>query len=167
MDSEKIDKLLEEYWGCNTTLAEEEALRKYFSTPGFDKKYHDTATLFHYCDIERRRQPPGDFDRQLLARLKKEEPSGTQGKVINLFGNIFRVAAVVSVIATAGYFMHQEMTKEENNPYLGDTFEDPKKAFEETKKALSLISENFNKGRKQAEKVAIFNEATQKIKEKN
>jgi hypothetical protein len=47
-----------------------------------------------------------------------------------------------------------------------DTYTDPKVAFEETKKALMMISKSFNKAQKEASKINVFNEATEAIQNK-
>jgi hypothetical protein len=49
---------------------------------------------------------------------------------------------------------------------LVDTYDDPKKAFEETKKALQLISKNFGKAQKASANINLINEATDKLQAK-
>ena len=71
------------------------------------------------------------------------------------------MAAVGLILVTATYFIRDDYKK--TTADLG-TFETPEEAFEETKKALQMISKNFNKGRKEAKKVAVFNTAQEKIK---
>jgi hypothetical protein len=54
--------------------------------------------------------------------------------------------------------------QESTDPEVVDTYSDPKLAFEETKKALLLISQSFGKAEKQARKINMFNEAQEEIK---
>lgn len=169
MDSKKIDQLLEKYWECQTSLEEESTLKEYFNAGVIEEKHKEVAPLFQYYTIEKKEgQLSGMFDEQVLAAIEKEGmPIKKKGKVISFFSDIAKVAAVGLILITAGYFIKEEVEKENTQPLLSDTFEDPQKAFEETKKALKLISDNFNKGRKQAKKISTFNQAQDKIKENN
>jgi hypothetical protein len=65
----------------------------------------------------------------------------------------------------AGYFVRQEVRKA-YPPEAEDTYSDPRVALEETKKALMMISNSFNKAKKEAGKIKMFNEAEQKIQRK-
>ncbi len=169
MDSNRIQELLEKYWECETSLEEEQELRAYFSNGDIDEQFKDEAPLFQYYVNEKKDGGlDGLFDEQVLAELEKSQVSRPKkGNAVQLFFNLAKVAAVGLIIVTAGYFIREEMNKQEVQPYLTDTFEDPQKAFEETKKALQLISKNFNKGRKEVKKLSAFNEAQEKIKENN
>jgi hypothetical protein len=168
MDSNRIDDLLKKYWECETSLEEEKELKTYFNQE-FDQKYKDVAPLFRYYEKEQNTGGlDGFFDERILAKIEKPQESiKKRGLLINMFLNASKVAAVGLIIATAGYFIKEEMSKEELKPYMSDTFEDPEKAFEETKKALQLISKNFNKGRKEVRKLSTFNEAQEKVKSDN
>ena len=171
MDSKEIDQLLEKYWECQTSLEDEALLKEYFNGADIDAKYDEVSDLFKYYAHEKTQVELGDdFNEKVLASLQTGTASSIKGparigRVIKLFGDIAKVAAVGLIIVTAGYFIKQEVEKEDAQPLLTDTFEDPQKAFEETKKALQLISKNFNKGRKQAKKVATFSEAQEQVKE--
>ncbi|MEQ8927723.1 MAG: hypothetical protein RLO81_18040 [Fulvivirga sp.] len=168
MDSKRIEELIAKYWECETTLEEEKELKSYFSSGEYDAKFKDIAPLFQYYTNEKESASlDGLFDEQVLAEIEQGVSSAPKkGRVLSMFTNISKVAAVILVVVVAGYFIQQEI-KEKEQPYLTDTFEDPEKAFEETKKALQLISKNFNKGRKQAKKLSTFNEAQERVKENN
>lgn len=169
MDSERIKKLLDRYWECETTLEEEKELREYFASDQVDDQFKDVAPLFQFYKNEKHTTTlDGMFDQDVLNQIEAESaPEPKKGKLVVMFANISKVAAVALIVVTAGYFIKQEMAKEEVKPYLTDTFDDPQQAFEETKKALQMISKNFNKGRKQAQKVSTFNEAQEQVKENN
>lgn len=162
MDFDRIEKLLAKYWECETTLQEEEELRKFFNTAEVPKHLAEYAPLFQYYSSEKQKESlDSSFDEAVLRKIGESTPK--RGKVVTMFYDISKIAAAILVIAVATYFIQQEYNdKKEEMPYLTDTIEDPQKAFEETKKALQMISANFNKGRKQAQKVAVFNEAKEK-----
>lgn len=172
MDLDRIEQLLERYWECETTLEEEKELKKFFNSDKVPPKWQSVAPLFQYYEEEKKNGGlDGLFDEKVLAQIQAQEPSGGsgagKGNVVRLFYNIGRVAAVGLILITAGYFVREEYInkKDTMDPYLADTFEDPKVAYEETKKALMMISRNFNKGRKEVQKVGVFNEAQEKIKD--
>ena len=53
-----------------------------------------------------------------------------------------------------------------NPPEVVDTYDDPKMAFEETKKALMMISKSFGTAEEQAKKINLFNKAQEEIQNK-
>ena len=172
MELAKIEELLAKYWECETSLEEEEELKKFFNGEEVPEKWLHIKPLFQYYTEEKATGVLGDsFDEQLLVQLHEEKHKylKPKGKVIPMFRNIARVAAVALIVITAGYFVKEEYQQKKNefDPYLTDTFEDPNEAFEETKKALQMISKNFNKGRKEVRKLSTFNEAQEKVKEDN
>lgn len=157
MDSKHIEALLEKYWNCETSLEEEQQLRTYFkenNAPG------NEAALFRYFEHERGKQIQDKaFDKTLTAKLS----SPGKARTIRLVYNVMRIAAGLIVVVAATYFVRQEVKK--NNP-AEDTFTDPKIAFEETKKALMMISKGFGKGQKEVNKINVFNQAEDKVEGK-
>lgn len=172
MDLNRIEQLLTKYWDCRTTLAEEQALKEFFNAGEVPEKWQNLVPLFkYYSEEEEKRTLHKDFDEQLFAKITVEssaEPSSSgRGKMISLYYSVAKVAAVVLILITAGFFVREAYVDKQVtvDTYTADTYEDPEKAFEETKKALMLIAGNLNKGRIEAQKVAVFNEAREKIKE--
>jgi hypothetical protein len=75
-----------------------------------------------------------------------------------------RIAAGVAVLLAAIYVVRLEIRK--GDPVaMDDTYETPEQAFEETKKALMMISRGFGRAEQQVKKINVFNEAQEKIKE--
>ncbi len=166
MDSNTINELLQKYWNAETSLEEEQELRAFFSTdPAFaeasagrpiPEQLKETASLFRYFEMQKSLgvNDPA-FDKQLRKRMKPA------GKVISMT-QVARIAAGLLVVVAATFFIRQEVRKAyPDEPE--DTYTDPKVAFEETKKALMMISKSFNKAQKEASKINVFNEATDKI----
>jgi hypothetical protein len=77
-----------------------------------------------------------------------------------------RIAAGVAVVLAAVFFVRQEIRKNTNELVLEDTYDDPQKALEETKKALMMISKGFGRAEAQAKKINLINEAQDKIQGK-
>jgi predicted lipid-binding transport protein (Tim44 family) len=68
-------------------------------------------------------------------------------------------------LVAAVFFVRQEIRKSDTVA-MEDTFNDPQKALEETKKALRMISKGFGRAEQQARKINLLNEAQDKIKVK-
>lgn len=168
MDFDRIERLLAKYWECETTLDEEKELKKFFNSPNVPEHLSGYTSLFQYYEHEKNHgQLDNLFDQEVIERIEGLQEKPKKGKVAKLFYDVARAAAVVLVLITAGYFIKQEVvdTKENVQPYITDTFDDPQAAFEETKRALQMISANFKRGRKEARKVGVFNDAQQKAKD--
>jgi hypothetical protein len=75
-----------------------------------------------------------------------------------------RIAAGVSVLVVASWFIKNEMDKQAiaEQRELQEQRE-IELAFEQTKKALMMISENFGKAEQEAKKINLFNKAQEEI----
>jgi len=179
MDSKRLEELLQKYWNCESSLEEEEELRTYFLThDNVPEALKDTAALFRYFG-ENKEKTLNDaaFDAGIAQQIKTPKT----GRVRSLVYNAMRFAAGVAALVSAVWFMHRELstpdantTATTNNGQKGqkpgevvDTFDDPKLAFEETKKALMMISKSFGKAEEQARNIKLFNEAKEEIQVQN
>jgi hypothetical protein len=161
MDSAKLEALLKKYWACETTLEEEQELRTWFRQADIPEQWRETAALFHYFDAQKGKELPRSFDAAVEKKLAvKSRPAA--GKVRNLVFNAMRIAAGVAVLVAATYLVRQEIRKEDPVA-LEDTYTDPQQAFEETKKALQMISKGFGTAEQQAKRINMFNEAQEKV----
>lgn len=164
MDLDKIDNLLQKYWNAETSLEEEQQLRDFFAREPVPENLKETAGLFRYFEMQKK---IGIDDVAFDSKLKQKiKPAG---KVINFsFVQVARIAAGVLVVVAATFFIRQEIKKAYPDEPLAeqDTYSDPKVAFEETKKALMMISKSFNKAKGEAGKIKVFNEATDKMHSK-
>ena len=162
MGSNQVKELLEKYWNCETSLEEEQRLRAYFQRE-VPAEMSDTAELFRYFEKQQHTTVSGNsFDEEVKRKIKAQRPAGKSAK---MYFNYARIAAGLVVVVAAGYFVRQEVRKA-YPPNVEDTFSDPRVALEETKKALMMISNSFNKAHKDVGKIVMFNEAEQKIQGK-
>ncbi len=159
MDSENIDKLLEKYWNGETSLEEEEALKAHFRTSPIPESLKETAALFRYFEERRQKElTDNSFDKQVLQKLRRPKARTT-----TLLYNSMRIAAGIVVLILAVWLVRLEVRRS-TPPEFADTYSDPGKAFEETKKALMMISRSFSTAEEQAKKINLFNEAQQEIR---
>lgn len=162
MDSERLEELLKKYWACETTLDEEQALRDYFRTHDVPEAYADTAAMFRYFDEQKKESTSETFEHVVVESVEfNQQP---QGKLRSLVINAMRIAAGVAVLWLAVYLVREELREDKTLASSEDTFETPEEAFEETKKALLMISKGFGRAEQQAKKINLFNEAQEKIK---
>jgi hypothetical protein len=162
MDLNKIEQLLEKYWNTETSLEEEQELRDYFRSSTFPDSMKEAALLFRFLDTEKNKSLQENFERDVTKQLSRRHG----GKVISMsFTNIMRIAAGIAVVVVATYFIRQEVRKSYPKE-LQDTYTDPQMAFEETKKALMMISNSFGKAKREAGKIKMFNDAEKKIQSK-
>lgn len=159
MDSEKIDKLLEKYWNCETSLEEERQLQAYFRQSSVTESLQETANLFRYFE-EQRKQNITDISFDKNVGMKILMPKRRMASV--LF-NSMRFAAGIVVLVVAVWLVRMEV-REDSPAEMTDTYDDPRMAFEETKKALMMISKSFSTAEEQAKKINLFNEAQEDLK---
>ncbi len=158
MDSKRIEELLAKYWECETSLEEEKELRAFFQSTQIPEKFKESASLFQYFEAQRKISLNDvAFDAAVIKQthLKKS-------KSVSLFYNSMRIAAGIAVLMVAVWFVRTEI-RETTSPEQVDTYDDPKLAFEETKKALLMISKSFGSAEQQAKKINLFNEAQKEI----
>jgi hypothetical protein len=163
MDSNKIEALLQKYWNCETTLEEEQQLRQYFRDEAIPEPWKETAAMFRYFE-ENKKKSLNDvaFDTRVMDTVQTPK----RGKMVKFFYNTMRIAAGVTVLLTATWFVRNEVRKTTPQEMV-DTYDDPKLAFEETKKALLMISKSFGTAETQTKKINMFNEAQEEIKKKD
>jgi hypothetical protein len=161
MDSKRIEQLLEKYWNAETSLEEEQELHQFFQGNDIPENLKETAALFRYFETEKSRTLNENFD----ATVTKQITQRQGGKIISMSNwvQIARVAAGIAVVVAAVYLIGIEVRKPNE---MVDTESDPKLAFEQTKKALMMISRNFHKAQNEASKINLLNEAEEKIQRK-
>lgn len=162
MDSKHIETLLEKYWKCESTLEEEQELRAFFKGSVIPEQVKNATDLFRYFNEQRSQAVAPSFDEQLKHKMNTAKLGG---KVVKMMFNYARIAAGVVVVIAASYFVRQEIKKTHPDEVV-DTYSDPKLAFEETKKALRMISKGFGKAQRETSKIKMFKEAELKIQNK-
>lgn len=162
-----MDELKRKYWNGTSDINEEEALKKHFSK---NKKEQIEDEYFSYLENKKNEKLNArDFDQEVLNQIK-----GHQGSGRSLFQKInWRIAAAILVLFTVGVlFMRRQMSSKDiitsTDPVvMEDTFEDPLLAYEETKKALLLISSKLNKGSELTTEFVKFSQSQENLKKNN
>jgi len=126
MELPKIEILLEKYFLGETTLIEEKELKLYFSSKNVASHLEQYKPLFVYLN----RAKEEAYTKNTPLKTKKQH-------------NVAWMYVAASLILIAGITSVYNANKESED--LG-TFTDPEIAFQETQKALNLISQNVNVG---------------------
>jgi glucose-6-phosphate isomerase len=163
MDSNRINELLKKYWSCETSLEEEAELREHFKSSNAPDELKDAAALFRYFE-ENKKKSLNDISFEGRVMEKIHTPP-KRGQIARLTYNAMRIAAGLGVVLAATWFIRNEI-RSSNPPEVVDTYDDPKMAFEETKKALMMISKSFGTAEEQAKKINLFNKAQEEIQNK-
>jgi hypothetical protein len=139
MELDNIEKLVEKYFEANTTVAEEEQLRAYFSQEKVATHLEQYKPMFNYFSMAKEER----YTKQVPLK-----PSVNYYKWISV--------AAVAVLTFGIYFGNQYQEKKK-----------AEYAYEETKKAFELLAENFSRGTEKVAYLKEFEEAKQKIYNNN
>ena len=137
----RMDELVEKYWKGETTLDEERVLKEYFrQNPGLsgEAKYFYALNQKQTTQANRRFHHPGRI-------AHKTRWSVAATVVVGLL-------AAVLVFRDAG----------EQRQFV---VEDPKEAYEITRKALLMVSSGLNEGKAYSKELKKLNEAEEIIKD--
>ncbi len=138
-DDRHIQTLLERYWDCETTLAEEQELRDFFTggdLPAAGKPY---APYFSYINEERSVTLSEGFNERLKEAMDKEEDRSKQYITIRIFAPLLRVAASLLLIVGLGASIFF-ITRQNNKPWFVETYDDPNAAIKDATYALEALS---------------------------
>jgi len=144
MELDKIENLLEKYFEGETTIAEENELKIYFSSSDVAQHLEHYRGMFVYFSAAKEQK----FEKELPSKIT------TKKKVAWL-----SIAASIVILLGLFTFYNQNLTQ---NQDLG-TYDDPEKAFQETQKALNLLSKNVNVGVEGMQYVQEYQQSTELI----
>jgi hypothetical protein len=139
MELDSIEKLLEKYFEAETTEAEEQVLREYFTGGSVAEHLKEYSTMFSY------------FSQAKEERFTKQVPLKPR---VNYYKWIS--VAAVAVLIFGIYFGKQNQEQKE-----------AEYAYQQTKKALGLLAQNLDRGTQKVAYLNEFQETKQKIYKNN
>lgn len=142
MELAKVEALLERYFDAETSLTEEQQLRRYFSEENIPPHLQAYKTLFDELDMAK-----AETSKQPVSLSKSATSKSPWWYGV--------AAAVLIGIGVAGYQWSQ--------PQLTSQEQEALAAFEKSKEAMLLLSENFNKGAEDLVLIGEFTQAKNKI----
>jgi hypothetical protein len=146
MELDKIEILLEKYFQGETSIAEENQLKNYFSSLDVAQHLEQYKPMFGYFS------------------LAKEQKSMQEIPLQSIRRNVAWLSIAASVVVLLGigtytYFNYDNATESQD---LG-TYDDPEIAFRETQKALALLSNNVNVGIESVQYLKEYESAKDKV----
>ena len=142
MALDRIENLIDKYFEGETSIAEENELKVYFSSTDVAQHLKQYQTIFGY------------FSQAKEQQFTQEIPLQTKKRNVVLW---LSIAASVVVMLGVGMMMYFNNDKEEQ--FVACSPEDnPELALHQTEKALALVSEHLNTG---IESVSYINEYEQ------
>ncbi|KAA1242792.1 hypothetical protein [Aquimarina sp. RZ0] len=156
MELSNIEKLLEKYFEGETTLSEEKKLKVYFtgeSVPSHLEKYKD---LFQFFSDERQVTTVSEV--ALSTNKNKKIPWYTWVGVAASIGLIVGLF-MTNLLPGADSDQPPMLVMEHAEKGEYGTFNDPEIALQETKKALNLVAQFMNEGKRDLVYLNEFNNA--------
>lgn len=140
MELNKIEILIEKYFQGETSIAEENELKKYFSSPDVAQHLKQYQPIFGY------------FSQAKLHRFEHEIPLQSKKRYVAWLS----IAASVVVLLSIGTFTYFNYNNANENQELG-TYNNPEVALKETQKALAMLSNQVNVGVESVQYIEEFN----------
>jgi hypothetical protein len=153
MDYNIILTLLNKYFEGNTSLAEEQMLHKYFlQTENIASELLYAKEMFLHFSNEKNIQ----YIKPITIKV-----SNTHNKQLI---RIISLAASIAILIGVLFFVNRKPTEETVYAYInGAPITNMDSALIQTKKALFLISNNFNQGTRELNQISKFNEIEQQL----
>ena len=152
-----IELLVDKYFEGTTTLEDEKELRTYFNKNEIEESLKQYQPLFQYFEKEKAQKVSEDFDKKFFEKVENGD-----AKIVPIRSfrrRLMRVAAVAAVLI-GGYILFQPIGIPDTSNRVAIDWSvhevnDEQLAYEETVKALRLLSSKLNKGKnKTAKEVA-------------
>lgn len=162
MDFNEIKKILAQYEQGNCSTGEEQVLRQFFQETPIDKLPNEWKVYPMIFDaweeeLSVKIETP-DFEEKVWNAINQnteEQPTVNQRWITRRLQVLSSIAA--SLLLLAAVFLQQP---KEEKPVLaqidGKNITDPDIAYLETKKALMMLSKNFNKGTDNLEDLSMI-----------
>jgi len=130
MEFDRMEALLEKYFEGETSIAEENELKDYFSSSDVAPHLEQYRPLFGYFAEAKEQKLTNNIS--LVSKKRKVTWLSI-------------AASIMLLIGVGAYTYFNDMYTEKESRELG-TYDDPEEAFEATQKALALLSNNVNVG---------------------
>ncbi|EJG01707.1 MULTISPECIES: hypothetical protein [Flavobacterium] len=150
MELNKIEDILEKYFQGETSIAEENQLKEYFSSPNVAQHLEQYKPMFGYFSQAREQKSTYEIPLQTKKR--------------NVAWLSIAASAVVLLGIGTYFFVSEknETTAVASQAELG-TYDDPEEALKATQKALALLSNNVNVGIESVHYIKEYEQSKNKI----
>lgn len=129
MESTRIEKLIDNYFEGQTSIAEEKELKAYFSSSSVAPQLEQYRAVFGYFNQAKDQH----FTKSLPLQPRKQF-------------NVFWLSIAASVVLALGIVIMKFANDQPQSSGEYGTYDNPEIALAETQKALALVSEKLNVG---------------------
>ncbi len=166
MNLKEIEALLEKFYDGESSLEEEESLRKYFNQEIVPDHLSAHLELFRYYKNARDEKIPlRKIEYDTADMIRKDDHDKNHFKKRRMFYLVTGIAA--SILILIGVYFQFIVNNKKSKYQLENTYEDPEVAYAEAKKALLLVSEKLNAGVQDFNKFSTFSQYQELITRKN
>jgi len=154
MEPDKIEDILEKYFEGETSVAEENQLREYFSSSNVAQHLEQYKPMFGYFSQTKEQMSTHEIPLLPKSRDKKRNVAW-----------LSIAASAVVLLGIGTYFFvseQKETTAVASQTELG-TYQDPEEALKATQKALALLSNNVNVGIESVHYIKEYEQSKNKI----
>ncbi|MFH6962059.1 hypothetical protein ACHRVK_06210 [Flavobacterium plurextorum] len=150
MESDKIEYILEKYFEGETTIAEENQLKEYFSSSNVAQHLEQYKPLFGY------------FSQVKQQKSTQEIPLQTKKR------NVAWLSIAASAVVLLGIGTYFLVSEKNAAPVVAaqselGTYDNPEEALKATQKALALLSNNVNVGIESVQYINEYEQSKNKI----
>jgi hypothetical protein len=149
MELDKIEYILEKYFQGETSIAEENQLKEYFSSPNVAQHLEQYKPMFGY------------FSQVKEQKSTQEIPLQTKKR------NVAWLSIAASVVVLLGIGTYLFVGKKTVDPVVAQselgTYDNPEEALAATQKALALLSSNVNVGIGSVQYIKEYEQSKNKI----
>lgn len=173
MDSEKTKWLSDKYWKSESSIAEEQELRKIAQDKEQTKALApEESAYFNVLNEVDNLKLDESFEKSLFQKIEREESLNkslsllARGKNLwqGTYSSLVRIAATVLIILASGMIIYN--ASQQRKEAIAQ--KEAREAFEVTKQALLLVSAKLNKGASYTtDVIGKFDEAQQKVRGTN
>lgn len=158
MNSKKLRMLLNKYYKGDTTLNEEEALRKYFvDNPDIPEEFSTEKDQFLMIEKAKNQDMPfDDFEEKLERIIDNQKVRYPVFRRTKFWIQVTGIAASILIV----FSIYNSLTDSDE---IG-VIDDPSAAYEETQKVLYYISEKFNSGTKELTNISKIDDVSRMLK---
>jgi len=149
MEFNKIEDILEKYFQGETSIAEENQLKEYFSSSNVAQHLEQYKPMFGYFSQEKQQKST----QTIPLKTKKRNVAWL---------SIAASAVVLLGIGTYFYVGEKDTAPVVAQSELG-TYDDPEEALAATQKALALLSNNVNVGIESVQYIKEYEQSKNKI----
>jgi hypothetical protein len=163
MENRRIKDLLEKFYEGQTSLSEEQILKEFFGQESVPIEFNADRDVFLLFNESSSSEVLGEeFDEQILEMIATQDKQ-TPGRTRILYIASGIAAGFAILLGTYFMVLENKLNFKSSSAFEMAAIDDPELALEETRKALYLVSEVFNKGTAELTTISKFDEGASQL----